>query len=81
MILTGLAINQERYLSECIRKRLAPFVQEYFRNGKCLSRADIISCNFAKSHNGLRIKNVKFVQKTLILQTFRKPVQFKIFDK
>ena len=46
---SGMAINQEVYLNECIKKRLVPFVQEHYRNGKYVFWLDLASSHYAKS--------------------------------
>ena len=63
---SGMAINQEVYLNECIKKRLVPFVQEHYRNGKYVFWPDLASSHFAKSViEWLNNNNVKFVPKNL----------------
>ena len=77
---SGMAINQELYLNECIQKQLVPFVQEHYRNGKYVFWHDLASSHYAKSFiEWLKNNNVKLYQKTSILHTCRKPVQLKIW--
>ena len=44
---SGMAINQEVYLNECIEKRLVPFVQEHYKNGKYVFWPDLASSHYA----------------------------------
>jgi hypothetical protein len=61
---SGLAINQYIYRDECIRKRLIPFINKYYRDGKYVFWPDLASSHYANSvHADLRDKKVNFVQK------------------
>ena len=46
---SGMAINQEVYLNECIIKRLVPFIQEHHSDGKYVFWLDLASSHYAKT--------------------------------
>lgn len=61
---SGLAVNQEIYLKECIIKRLTPFIQKYHSDGNYVFWPDLASSHYAKSVlSHLREKNINFVEK------------------
>lgn len=46
---SGLAINQNTYLEQCIKKRLIPFIQEHHSDGQYLFWPDLASAHYAKT--------------------------------
>lgn len=61
---SGLAINQNIYLEECIKKRVIPFINEYHSNGQYLFWADLASSHYANSIlNHLQENNISYVTK------------------
>lgn len=64
LVPSGLGVNQEVYLRECIIKRLLPFIQQYHADGNYVFWPDLASSHYAKSVvQFLREKNVIFVEK------------------
>jgi CTP-dependent riboflavin kinase len=61
---SGLAINQNIYRDECMRKCLIPFIRKYYQDGKYVFWPDLASSHYANYVlSDLRDKNVKYVQK------------------
>lgn len=61
---SGMAINQHVYLSECIQKRLMPFIAEHHSDNSYIFWPDLASSHYAKSViSYLEDKKVNFVQK------------------
>ncbi|KAL4490736.1 hypothetical protein ABPG72_021790 [Tetrahymena utriculariae] len=61
---SGLAINQQIYLKECIQKRLLPFLQKYHSDGNYVFWPDLASSHYANSVTKfLNEKQIQFVQK------------------
>lgn len=61
---SGLAIDQNIYLEQCIKKRLVPFIEKYHPDGQYLFWPDLASAHYAKkviSYFGE--KNINFVTK------------------
>jgi len=46
---SGMAVNQEVYLNECIIKRLVPFIQEHYSDGKYVFWPDLASSHYAQT--------------------------------
>ena len=46
---SGLAINQNIYLEQCIKKRLVPFIEKHHSDGKYLFWPDLASAHYAKT--------------------------------
>lgn len=46
---SGLAINQQIYLNECIKKRLMPFIEKHHLDGQYLFWPDLASSHYAKT--------------------------------
>jgi len=44
---SGLAVNQDVYLEECIKKLLIPFIRENYRPGQYVFWPDLASCHYA----------------------------------
>ena len=60
---SGLNINQEVYLKECVKDRLIPFIKEYHKNDQYVFWPDKAKAHYAKSvTDHLRVKNVTFVE-------------------
>ena len=63
---SGLAVNQEVYLNECIVKRLMPFIEKHYQKDKYVFWPDLASSHYANSvTNWLDDHKVPFVPKTL----------------
>lgn len=61
---SGYAINAERYLNECIRRRLIPYIRTHYPNGGYVFWPDQASSHYAKIViEYLRQENIKFVEK------------------
>lgn len=61
---SGLAINQDVYIKECIVKRLIPFIKQNHRDGHYVFWPDLASSHYAmKVQNEMRRQNVNFVEK------------------
>ena len=46
---SGLAVNQEVYLNECIIKRLMLFIEKHYKKHKYVFWPDLASSNYAHS--------------------------------
>ena len=46
---SGLAVNQEVYIKECIMKRLEPMIKKYYPDGGYVFWPDLASSHYAKS--------------------------------
>ena len=63
---SGMAINQEVYLNECIIKRLVPFINKYHSNGNYVFWPDLASSNYAYSiTDWLEEQNITFLPKDM----------------
>ena len=61
---SGLAVNQQLYLAECIKKRLIPFIKKYHSDDQYLFWPDLASSHYAKSVTSyLTEQKINFVQK------------------
>lgn len=61
---SSLAINQQIYLNDCIKKRLIPFIDKYHSNKNYVFWPDLASSHYANSViSHLREKKVVFVEK------------------
>lgn len=61
---SGMAVNQDIYLNDCIKKRLLPFIEEYHPDGRYLFWPDLASSHYAKKVTDfLKEKNINFVEK------------------
>lgn len=61
---SGLAVNKEIYLEDCIRKKLLPFIEQHHSDGEYLFWPDLASSHYAKIViDYLKAQNVNFVQK------------------
>lgn len=61
---SGLAVNKETYLKNCIIKRLLPFIEKHHSDSKYVFWPDLALCHYAKSVvQSLKEKNVVFVEK------------------
>lgn len=61
---SGLAINQEIYINECLSKHLIPFIQKHHTNDDYVFWPDKASSHYAnKTMDFLRSKNIPFVPK------------------
>ena len=61
---SGLAVNQEIYIKNCIKKKLIPFIDKYHSHGAYVFWPDLASSHYAKiiiAH--LNKKKVHFVEK------------------
>ena len=64
MFPSGLAINQQKYLSECIQKRLIPFIEAYHKNDQVVFWPDLARTHYAKTVvDYIESKNVQMVAK------------------
>ena len=60
----NLSINQHIYRDECIRKRLQPFIEKYYQDGKYIFWPDLATSHYANSViNYLQTSKIKFVPK------------------
>ena len=60
----GLAIDQNVYVEECLKKRLIPFLREYHSDNKYIFWPDKASAHYAKTTtNFLKSQKVRFVPK------------------
>ena len=61
---SGLAINQNIYLDECIKKRLIPFISKHPDLDKIVFWPDLASSHYAKKvQNYLKDQNINYVAK------------------
>ncbi|KAL4492613.1 hypothetical protein ABPG72_007726 [Tetrahymena utriculariae] len=61
---SGLAINQEIYLTECIKKKLVPFIKKYHSEEDYIFWPDLASSHYAKTViDFLQQKQICFVDK------------------
>lgn len=61
---SGLAINQQVYLDNCIKKHLVPFINKYYPKGGYVFWPDLAKAHYAKSVlEYLKTNNINFVQK------------------
>ena len=61
---SGLAINQDVYLNDCIKKRLLPFIEKYHKEDKIVFWPDLAPAHYAKKvQNFLVEKKINFVLK------------------
>ena len=61
---SGLAINKNTYLNECIVKRLIPFIKRFHSDGQYVFWPDLASSHYAKTViEYFRDKKVNFVEK------------------
>ena len=59
-----IAIKQETYLYDCIRKRLLAFINRHHKNDNVLFWADLASSHYSKQvQESLQANNIKFVQR------------------
>lgn len=79
---SGLAINQEVYLKECIKKRLIPFIKKYHSDNNFVFWPDLASSHYANSViNHLRMKKSFLWRKKTILLAHPNCAQLKIFGQ
>lgn len=65
-ISSGLSVNQEVYLEECIKKYLEPFIYQHYPHGGYIFWPDLASAHYASSvQNYLKSKNINYVPKWL----------------
>lgn len=61
---SGLAVNKDVYMDECIDKRLIPFIEKYHSDGNYVFWPDLASAHYASAVNAhLTAMEVNFVQK------------------
>ena len=61
---SGLSVNQDVYLNECVKKRLIPYIEKYHSDNNYVFWPDLASSQYANSVlTWLREKNVTFVEK------------------
>lgn len=61
---SGLAINADRYLNECIKRKLIPFIKSHYQDGRYVFWPDQASSHYAKTVlEHLRSENIDFVEK------------------
>ena len=61
---SGLAVNQDVYLKECIQKRLEPMIKKYYSDGNYVFWPDLASSHYAnKVQKYLLGKNIRYVAK------------------
>lgn len=61
---SGFAINAQRYLDECIKRRLIPYICEHYAQGEYIFWPDQASSHYAKTVLAhLRAENIEFVEK------------------
>lgn len=61
---SGMAINQDVYLNDCIKKRLIPFIEKYHKDDQIVFWPDLAPAHYAKKvQNFLIEKKVNFVSK------------------
>ncbi|KAL4490738.1 hypothetical protein ABPG72_021792 [Tetrahymena utriculariae] len=61
---SGLAVNQNIYLEQCIKKRIIPFIKKYHSDNNYVFWPDLASTHYANSVTTfLKKKNINFVQK------------------
>jgi len=66
IVRSGICINQEVYLNQCIKKRLEPFIKKYHRKDQYLFWPDLASSHYADSvTNHLTKQNIPFMPKLL----------------
>ena len=59
-----IAIKQETYLHDCIRKRLLSFINRHHKNDNVLFWPDLASSHYSKQvQEFLQANNIKFVQR------------------
>ena len=59
-----IAIKQETYLHDCIRKRLLPFINHHHKNDNVLFWPDLASSHYSKQgQEFLQANNIKFVER------------------
>ncbi len=59
-----MAINQEIYLEECLKRRLLPFINKHHRGGKYVFWPDMASSYYANSVQKLAHSNTPFISKS-----------------
>ena len=63
---SGMAVNQEVYLNECIIKRLVPFINQHHKDDNYVFWPDLASSHYAKSvTDWLEQNNIPFVPKAM----------------
>lgn len=61
---SGYAINQETYLSDCIKRRLVPYIKKNYSEGEYVFWPDLASSHYANTVvQGLTAKNIEHVPK------------------
>ena len=61
---SGLAVNQDLYGEECIRKRLIPFIKKYHSQDEFIFWPDLASSHYAESVCDIYIEErINFVEK------------------
>ena len=61
---SGLAVNQDVYLEQCIKKRLEPMIKKYYSDGNYVFWPDLASSHYANQvQNYLIEKNIRYVAK------------------
>lgn len=61
----SVAINQEIYLTECLQKRVLPFINKHHQDKKYVFWPDLASAHYANSCVNWMKKNVNFVSKEM----------------
>jgi len=62
---SGYAINANRYLKECIQRRLVPFLRQHYVDGEYIFWPDQASAHYAKKViDFLKAENIAFVDKS-----------------
>ena len=56
-----MAINQEIYLEECLKKRLLPFINKHHRGGKYVFWPDMASSHYANTVQNWLIKTIQSI--------------------
>ena len=59
------SIDQYRYLTECLQKRLLPFIQNYHQNQKYLFWPDLASAHYSNSCIAWMNENINFVERSI----------------
>lgn len=60
------AVVSHHYKTECIKKRLLPFIKKHYPDGKYVFWPDLAPCHYSKeTQDFMRAHNIKFVPKNL----------------
>ena len=61
----SVSINQHIYLTECLQKRLLPFIQKHHQDNNYVFWPDLATSHYAKSCVDWMSKNIVFVPKSM----------------